>query len=333
MTMAHAILVAVISGIATALMSGLLTPGVAPAVFLSLLAPTPLFIAGFGWHPLVAALGGLVAALIGNFVIGPPAALMIAGMIALPAYALTALSDRLFSDYAGRPDKDGLDLGRLAVTLVLYIGIAGVMATLIFEPDYAQLEARIRRAVEMVFVASGLDKAMPNASKDDLARIFALMTNIMLPVSALISLVTVVVSGTLGLQIADRAKRVPYARPDFRRFRLPGGSLILFGITLAVASRAGYVGLLGEIVALGLAFAYMLQGCAALTVVTNKKSNKVFLTVIVLLLASMALFFATGQLLFIALFMLANFTATVMVLILISIGLADHLMNFRRGRL
>jgi hypothetical protein len=312
MTMAYAILVAIIAGVTTALMSGLLTPGAMPAVFLSLLAPAPLFIAGFGWHPLVAALGGLVAVLIGHFAVGAPASVMISGMIALPAFGLTFLSERLFGAYAGRPDKDGVDLGRLFVTLVLYIGIAGVTAALIFEPDYARLEQRIRTAVEAVFILTGLEKAMPNASKDDIARLLGMMTSIMLPMSALISLLTLVISGTLGVQIADRAKRMTFPRPDFRRFRLPGGVLILLGMALIASTRDGYLGLLGEVVALGLVFGYLLQGLAVVHTRTLGMGGRGLILVV-----------TWGAL---VLFGIPAF-------IFIGIGMADHLLDFRRGRL
>ena len=312
MTMANAILVAIIAGIATALLSGLLTPGVAPAVFLSLLAPAPLFIAGFGWHPLVAALGGLIAVLTAHFVVGAPAALMVFGMIALPTFVLTALSERLFGTYAGRPDKDGVDLGRLLVTLVLYLGIAGVTAALLFEPDYARLELRIRTAVEAVFVLTGLEKAMPNASKEDIGRLLGMMTSIMLPMSALISLLTLVISGTLGVQIADRAKRMTFPRPDFRRFRMPGGVLILLGMALIASTRDGYLGLLGEVVALGLVFGYLLQGLAVVHTRTLGMGGRGLILTVVW---GTLVVFGVPAFLF------------------IGVGMADHLLDFRRGRL
>ena len=312
MTMANAILVAIIAGIATALLSGLLTPGVAPAVFLSLLAPAPLFIAGFGWHPLVAALGGLIAVLSAHFVVGAPAALMVFGMIALPTFVLTALSERLFGTYAGRPDKDGVDLGRLLVTLVLYLGIAGVTAALLFEPDYARLELRIRTAVEAVFVLTGLEKAMPNASKEDIGRLLGMMTSIMLPMSALISLLTLVISGTLGVQIADRAKRMTFPRPDFRRFRMPGGVLILLGMALIASTRDGYLGLLGEVVALGLVFGYLLQGLAVVHTRTLGMGGRGLILTVVW---GTLVVFGVPAFLF------------------IGVGMADHLLDFRRGRL
>lgn len=312
MTMAQAILVAIIAGLATALMSGLLTPGVAPVVFLSLLAPAPLFIAGFGWHPLVAALGGIIAALIGNVVIGTPASLLIAGMFAVPAFALTFLADRLFSNLSGRPDKDGIDLGRMVVTLVLYLAIAGVLAVMLVEPDYAALQVRIRKAVETLAGAMGLGQALPGAGKEDFSRLLDMIASIMLPMSALISLLTHVVSVTLGVQIVDRARRLTFVRPDFRRFRLPGGALILLGLAFVVGIRGGYVGLLGEIVALGLAFAFMLQGLA----VVHTRTIGV-----------------NGQPLILAAAWASIILFTFPALIFVGIGLTDHLLNFRRGRL
>ncbi len=309
--MAQAILVAIIAGVATALMSGLLTPGVAPVIFLSLLAPAPLFIAGLGWHPLVAALGGLIAGLVVNLATGSPAALMVTGMFALPAFALTLLGERLFSEDAGRPDKDGVDLGRLAVTLVLYVGIAGVAATMLVEPDFAALQARIRRAVEVVFAMAmpGYKPAPAGGQPADLARVLDFITGIMLPVSALIAIATTIMSGALALQIVERAGRLAFNRPDLRRFRLPGGALILMGLAFLVGIRTGYVGLLGEIVAVGLAFAYMLQGLAVVHARTTGTGGRGLI-----LVASWASI------------VILSFPA----LIFIAIGMADHLMDFRR---
>lgn len=310
--MAQAILVAILAGVTTALLSGLLTPGAMSVALFSLIAPTPLFIAGFGWHPLVAALSGIIAALTVQMVSGTTAALMISGMLVVPTVGITLLSERLFGNYAGRPDKDGIDLGRLAVTIILYVGIAGVVVGMIMEPDFAQLEMRVRKAVEFAFAATGLNESFPQADAANLARLLDLIASVMLPMSALISLMTLVVSSTLGVQIADRADRLRFARPDFRRFRLPGGSLILLMAALFIASRAGYLGLLGEIVALGLVFFYMLQGFAVLHARTIGFGGR-------------------GLMLAAAWLVVILFTIPAVIFILV--GMFDHLFDFRRGRL
>jgi hypothetical protein len=310
-SLAQAIFVGILAGLATALLSGLLTPGVAPIVFLSLVAPAPLFIAGFGWHPLVAALGGIVAALVAHLLVGMPAALAITAMLALPAFVLTTLAERLFSTYAGRPERDGIDLGRMAVTLVLYIAIVGIASVMVFEPDFDALQARIRAAVEAAFVLMGMVRS-GNTGTAELASFFDMLAGLMLPMSALLAMLTVIISGTLGLMITDRSGRLGFARPDFRRFRLPGGALILIGVAFLVGIRSGYVGMLGEIVALGLSLTFMLQGLAVVHARTLGMNGRG------LILAGV-----WGTLI------VFGFPA----LIFILVGMADHLFDFRRGRL
>jgi len=311
-SLGQAIFVAAVAGIATALMSGILTPGLAPAVFLSLIAPAPLFIAGFGWHPLVAALGGLIAALAGSIYVSTPAALVIAGTFGLPAYALTQAAEVRFGNYAGRPERDGIDLGRLVVSLVLYVAVAGTIAAMMIEPDFAALQNRIRRSMQAAFNVMGVGTRPPGSGPSDPTALIDMLANVMLPLSALVMTVTIIVGGTLGLAVAERSGRLPYARPDMRRFRLPGGALILMGIAFLVATRDGYVGMLGEIVALGLCLAFMLQGLAVVHVRTLGIGGRGF--ILAAMWAALVVF---------------GLPAAIFILI----GMLDHLLDFRRGRL
>lgn len=313
MTLAEAIFVAIVAGIATALMSGQLTPGYAPIVLLSLLAPAPLFVAGFAWHPLVAALGALVATLVVNALVSTNAALAIAGMIGLPAFMASILAGRLFSVLPGRPDRDGIDLGRVAMALIFYVAVVGTTTALLIEPDLGALEVRIRKMLEILWqsmLQGNVDPAVPQPKA--LGAMLDMMANLVLPVSALVAFTTLVLSGTFGMQIADRFGRLVYPRPDFRRFRLPGGTLILIGIALLVATRAGYVGLFGEMTVTMLALAFMLQGLAVLHVWTARIGLR--LLVLIACWAALIIF---------------GFPA----LVFIGIGMADHLLDFRRGRL
>ncbi len=59
--MVQIFLLAGLAGFASALLSGMLTPGMLSLAFLFLVAPLPLFIVGFGWHALAGALAGLLA--------------------------------------------------------------------------------------------------------------------------------------------------------------------------------------------------------------------------------------------------------------------------------
>lgn len=309
-SLSQAVLVGTAAGFATAFMSGVLTPGVVLVAFFSPLAPLPLFIAGFGWHPLVAALGGLVAALTCNLVAGSATALAVAAMLGLPAFAITLLSERQFGRYAGRPERDGIELGRQMVTLVLYFAIVATASAMVVEPDFALHQQRLRKSVEVMFRLFGM-KAVGVEAKD-LGAFFDMLATIIQPLSALIGIASTLISATLGVMIAERSGRIAFVRPDLRRFRLPGGALILISLSFIVSIRGGYVGLLAEMVALGLAFAFLLQGLAVVHARTIGMDGRGF---VLGALWAVMIFFGVPALIFVL------------------AGMADHLFDFRRGRL
>lgn len=310
--MVQTIVVAIFAGLGTALLSGLLVPGTMQAAILSLIAPAPLFIVGFGWHPYAAALAGLVAALSVQMAAGDPGALAVALLFALPAFAMTGLSERLFGVLSGRPDRDGIDLGRILLTLIVFVALVYIVAGLFIEPDYAILEQRIKRTVEFLIRSLSVSGGLPPVPAQDISRIADVMSSIMLPMMAMITIGSLLISAVIGLVIADRSNRLVFVRPDLRRFRLPGGSLILLGIALVASMRLGYVGLLGSIVGLGLLLALALQGLAVIHVRTIGMDARG------LLLAAIwaaTVFFWVPAILFAV------------------IGMIDHITDFRRGRL
>ncbi|MCZ8261995.1 MAG: hypothetical protein O9333_17915 [Beijerinckiaceae bacterium] len=309
---AQALIVAIIAGFGTALLSGFLTPGTMQAALLSLIAPTPLLIVGFGWHPYAGALAGLSAALIVQSVAGTPPAMAIAALFSLPVFGLTWLAEARFAPLSGRPERDGIETGRLILILISYIAVAFVVAGLILEPDFAALQQRIRRSVEAVFGMIGLPRGGRALPPGDMTRIFDLMVSIIMPVSALITLVTLMASAAIGLFVADRSRRLVFIKPDLRRFRLPGGTLILLGLALLASMRDGYIGLFGSIMALGLLFALILQGLAVVHVRTIGMESRGFL-----LTAIWAALIVFG----------------LPALIFLVIGMIDHITDFRRGRL
>ncbi|MCZ8374280.1 MAG: DUF2232 domain-containing protein [Beijerinckiaceae bacterium] len=308
----QALLVAVIAGFGTALLSGFLTPGTMQAALLSLIAPTPLFIVAFGWHPYAGALAGLSAVLIVQAAAGTPPALALAALFSLPVFGLSWLSEARFSPLSGRPERDGLEVGRLVLILISYLAMAFVVAGLFIEPDFAALQQRIRRSVEAVFTLIGMPGGGPSLPSGDMARIFDLMTAIIMPLSALITLVTLMASAAIGLFVADRSRRLAFVKPDLRRFRLPGGTLILLGLALFASMRDGYVGLFGSIMALGLLFALILQGLAVVHVRTIGMDSRAF--VLTAIWAALIVFGLPA-------------------LIFLVIGMIDHITDFRRGRL
>lgn len=307
-----ALLVAFAAGFGAALLSGFLTPGTMQAALLSLIAPTPLFIVGFGWHPYAGALAGLSAALIVQAAAGTPPALAIACLFAVPVFALTYMAERAYAPLSGRPDRDGIALGQLLVGLIVYLGLAFVVSGLLIEPDYGLLQQRIRRSVEAVMRMIGMPGGAGPLPPADQTRIVDLLSSIIMPLSAVITLLTLLVSAVMGLIVADRSGRLVFIKPDLRRFRLPGGSLILLGMALLASLQAGYLGLFGSIVALGLLLAFVFQGLAVVHVRTIGMDSRGFLLAA---LWAALIVFGLPALLFLV------------------VGMIDHLTDFRRGRL
>lgn len=262
--MTQAILLASLAGFASALLSGMLTPGMVSLAFLFLVAPLPLFLAGFAWHPLVAALAGLIGAVAIDLATGDRAAIAFVSIMALPAYAMSAAAQRSFATETRVIAKDGIATGQIALSSVIYIALIIVASAIWVEPDYAVFTQKLRG-----FVAEGIrlmgapgDPAIRDPQA--LNRLIELMSAIMLPMSGLVIITTITLSAALGGMIAERSGRMEFVKPSFNDFRLPGGSLILFGAALLIGMWDGYTAVFAEIVALGIALLLMLQGLGVL---------------------------------------------------------------------
>ncbi len=279
--------------------------------FLFLVAPLPLFIVGFGWHALAGALAGLIAAILIDLATGNRAAIAFVSLFAFPAFLIPAAAERTFSAPDRDIRRDGIVTGQLALAMAGYLAMVIVMTTVWIEPDYARFLARMRE-----FVSEGLRMmaAPGNPGLSDPAtfnRVVEMMSSIMLSVSGLLIILTLVLSAAFGAILADKSGRMTYVRPAFSMFRLPGGSLILFGVTLLVAMWDGYTGVFAEILAFGLALLLMLQGLAVIHSRLAGKSGRGLL-----LAAAWGSIFAFG------------FPA----LVFLGVGAADHLLDLRNRK-
>ncbi|MCU0818776.1 MAG: DUF2232 domain-containing protein [Beijerinckiaceae bacterium] len=305
------LLLAGLAGFASALLSGMLTPGMVSLAFLFLVAPLPLFIVGFGWHALVSALAGLIGAILIDLASGDRAALAFVSLFALPAFLIPAAAERSFAAFDRDIRRDGIITGQIALATTGYLAMVIVMTSVWIEPDYAQFVSRMRG-----FVTEGLRQmAGPNnpALNDPatLNRIVELMSAIILPVSGLLIVITLVASAALGAMLAEKSGRMSYVKPALSMFRLPGGSLILFAATLLVAMWDGYTGVFAEILAFGLAVLLVLQGLAVLHArLAGKNGRGLLLTA------------AWGSIVFF------GFPA----LVFLGVGAADHLLDLRNRK-
>jgi hypothetical protein len=309
--MTQAIFLAGLAGFASALLSGMLTPGSISLAFLFFVAPLPLFLAGFAWHPLVTALAGLFGAIMIDLATGNRGAIAFASIMALPAFAVSAMAERIFADPRREIAKDGIATGQIALATVMYIAFVVVASAIWIEADYAAFTQRLR-----LFVLEGLRQmATPGSPLANdparLARFADLMTAIMLPMSGLVIVTMLALSAGLGAIVAERSGRMTFVKPSFNAFRLPGGSLILFGAALIISLWDGYLAVFAEIVALGMALFLMLQGMAVLHSRLIGNNSRGFL-----LAAAWASVLVFG------------FPA----LLFVGAGIADHLLDLRNRK-
>jgi hypothetical protein len=309
--MTQAILLASLAGFASALLSGMLTPGSVSLAFLFLVAPLPLFLAGFGWHPLVAALAGLIGAVLIDLATGDRGAIAFASIMALPAYAMSAAAQRSFAPETRVIAKDGIATGQIALSATIYVALVIVASAIWVEPDYQVFTQKLRG-----FVAEGVRQmgAPGGAAISDpavLNRFIDLMSAIMLPMSGVVVITMLTLSAGLGAMVAERSGRMGFVKPSFNDFRLPGGSLILFGAALLIGLWDGYTGVFAEIVGLGIALLLMLQGFGVLHTRLRGNASRGFL-----------LSAAWASIIFIGL----------PALLFVGVGVADHLFDLRNRK-
>ena len=96
------VLIALAAGFASALMFASIISGALISLLLFYLAPLPLMVAGLGWGPLSATIGGIAATSVLGAIFGLPYCIAFAVAIALPAWWLGHLA------LLGRPLAAGI---------------------------------------------------------------------------------------------------------------------------------------------------------------------------------------------------------------------------------
>lgn len=308
---------AVLAGIAAALLSGTLTPGAGGQyVMLFMAAPLPIMLAGLGWHPLAGALAALVGALSIDLAVNDRAALGFVGLVAAPACGLAWLATTLCMPGKSRITlPQGLAMGWLYTLAAFYLSLVIIGTAIVVESDYAafttRLVAFVREALELMLGVK--DGALPPGfTLASYNRMLDLMVGMLLPISALVSLISLVISGALALAITAKSGLLPFPKPDLRSMRLPGGAILVLLASMLMAFWEEYLGLFGLIICVGLAFGFTLQGLAVMHVRSIGMSGRIPLLA---LGWSLVIVFGFPGLVFFAL------------------GLADHLMDFRKNRL
>lgn len=260
--MAQAILLSIAAGVASALLSGILTPGSVLAALLMFVAPLPLMIAGLGWHPLVAALGALVGCLMMSFGMGPKAAIVYGAMVGLPSYLACEGLPRLMRALRAAPTaQTGRRLGALLFGAIGgYAVLMTFIGALTIDTDHSRFVQKLARSVEIMFRSMFEDgrTTLPGGSKlADMAQLYAL---IMPPMLTFLICTMLTLSLWLAVKIVRKSERLPFVPVPAYLLALPREVLFVFVGGMLLSSVVGYLGMFGMLVMVATTFALMLSG-------------------------------------------------------------------------
>jgi hypothetical protein len=278
------VLVALAAGCASALMFASIISGAPIALVLFYLAPLPLMVAGLGWGPLGATIGGIAAALGLGAIFGLPYCLAFVLTVALPAWWLGHLA------LLGRPVSTGVPagngaappapalewypLGRILLWTAGFTALTTMAALFTLGSDAATITAALRRG--LLRIIGGRDAAPASGETEQI--VDALVT-IAPAAAAVVAMMTLTLNLWLAAKITATSGRLHRPWPDTKSAALPPMTLAALLLALALCFTGGLFAMLGQIASAALLMAYALIGFAVLhTLTLAMKSRALWLS-------------------------------------------------------
>ncbi len=264
------IIIAAAAGLASALLAAAAMSGPGIGMLLAALAPLPLMIVGFGWHPLLAVLGGSITAAALSAMIRGSAGLGYAVLVMIPAF--------LAAHMAWRGDLDGRQrIGFIALGCALYGAFAAIVGAFSISFDYATLQGHLLRQSELVYrIMSGIPAGAPlePIRGQDPKLVIQLYAQIVAPASALSLGLMYMLNAWLAARVAQASGRLDPGRPPVSAMHYPRLILPLSAATLLGGMLPGYVGLISELLAVGGILALIALGFATVHDMTRGMSAR-----------------------------------------------------------
>jgi Predicted membrane protein (DUF2232) len=266
------LLIAMAAGSASALMFASIVSGAPISLLLFYLAPLPLMVAGLGWGPLSATVGGIAAAVGLGSLFGLPYCIAFALIIALPAWWLGHLA------LLGRPlaaslppANDGASLewypvGRILLWVAAFAAIMTAAALLTLGSDAPTITGTMR---------SALTSLMESAQITPTQRGIDALVKIAPTAAALVAMMTLTLNLWLAAKITATSGRLHRPWPELRNAALPPMTLTILCVVIAFCFTGGLLALLAQIAATVLVVVYALIGFAVLHTVTLALKSRV----------------------------------------------------------
>jgi hypothetical protein len=304
---------ALAAGLTSALMFASVISGALFSLLLCYLAPLPLLVAGLGWGPLGAAIGGILASVALAAIFGIPYGFAFALVVALPAWWLGHLvllgrpvagaEPSTEAVLSGEPDLEWYPVGRILLWIAGFATVSTIAALLTLGFDAASITGVLRRGLHRLFDVSGV------AGSEDIERVIDMLVAIAPPAGASVALATTTLNLWLATKITVTSGRLRRPWPDLRSTTLPPMTLAALCVAIAFCFTGGMLAIIASIVLATLMMVYAFIGFAVLHIVTLRMRSRPFWLSITY---TIVVVFSWPILLFVAL------------------GIADALFDFRR---
>jgi hypothetical protein len=271
--------IAIAAGCASALMFASLISGAMIALLLFGLAPLPLMMAGLGWGPLTAGIGGIAAALGLGAIFGLPYCISFIIMVALPAWWLGHLA------LLGRPAADPnagagptpaavklewYPVGRVLLWIAGFAVLTTMAALLTLGTDAASIAAALKRGLMRV-----LDARMGTTNADT-ERLVDAMAAVAPLAAVVVTMISLTINLWLAALITETSGRLRRPWPELRATALPSMTLAASCVAIALCFTSGLLAILAQVTTTALMAAYALTGFAVLHTVTQSLGSRVF---------------------------------------------------------
>jgi hypothetical protein len=271
---------ALAAGLTSALMFASVISGALFSLLLCYLAPLPLLVAGLGWGPFCAAIGGTLASIALAAIFGVSYGFAFALVVALPAWWLGHLvllgrpiAAGAPSSDAGLPDEPDLEwypIGRVLLWTAGFAGLSALGALLTLGLDAAQITSVLHRGLQRFLTANVL------VANEDTERIIDMLVTLAPAAIASVALTTLTLNLWLAAKITETSGRLRRPWPDLRNTTLPPTTLAALCVAIAFCFTSGMIAIVAVIAVAALLLVYAFIGFAVLHILTLRMRSRPF---------------------------------------------------------
>jgi hypothetical protein len=268
--MGNAILISAAAGLASALLAAAAAAGPGLSMLLAIFAPLPLMIVGFGWHPLMAVLGGAITSAALAAMLRGSAGVTFAVLVMIPAF--------LAASVAWRHDLDtSAKAGLMVLGACLYAALATLVGALSISFDYGALQSHLLRQSELVYrLMSGIamDAPLEPVRGQDPRLFIQTYAQLVAPLSAGFMGLIYLVNIWIAARVAEASGRLPTPRAPVSAMAFPPLMLPIAALVLLGGMLPGYIGMTLELVAVAAVLALTALGFAVMHDLTRGMAGR-----------------------------------------------------------